>query len=356
MENKFSKVRASDFDAVIDGVKVSLFTLKNKSGLEISATNYGGRIVEIFAPDRRGEFADIALGKDTLDAYANGKTERFLGCVVGRYANRIADAKFVLNGVEYRLAANNGKNSLHGGVNAFDKKPWRVLSADSSHLRMALVSPDGDEGFPARVEVEMLYTLTDAGELVIEYTAVSGGDTHVNLTNHSFFNLHGAGVGDINDHIMTINADKFTPIDDGLIPEGAPVSVDGTPFDFRKPTVIGARVDGGDIQLKRAGGYDHNWVLNKTSEGALDFAAEVYEPVSGRVLTVYTTQPGMQFYGGNFFAGNICKGGKAYGRRCGLALETQHFPDTPNRPDFPPTLLRKGETYRHVCKYAFSVR
>ena len=356
MNSNFSKLNAADFDAEIDGVKVSLFTLKNKSGLEVSATNFGGRIVELFAPDRRGDFADVVLGRDTLGGYVNCASERFLGCVVGRYANRIKDAKFALNGKVYNLPANNGKNSLHGGARGFDMKAWEVLSADSSHLKMRLVSPDGDEGYPARLQVDMLYTITDAGEFVIDYEAVSDGDTHVNLTNHSFFNLHGNCVGDINDHIMTINADKYTPVDETLIPEGAPAPVDGTPFDFRKPTPIGARVEDDNVQLKRARGYDHNWVLNKTAPGALDFAAEVYEPVSGRVLSVYTTQPGMQFYGGNFFSGNVCKGGKPYNFRCALALETQHFPDTPNRPDFPTTLLRAGEKYRHTCKYAFSAR
>ncbi len=356
MKTSLSKVNPADFDAVIDGKKVGLFILKNKNGIEMSVTNFGGRVVELFTPDKNGEFADIVLGKETLDEYVNFKDERFLGATIGRFGNRIANSQFTLNGTVYKVPVNDGKNSLHGGFNGFDMKVWDVVEATETKLHLRLISPDGDEGYPAELTVDMIYSLNDANEFDITYTATSDADTHVNLTHHSFFNLHGAGVGDINDHVMQINADKYTPIDDTLIPEGEPASVEGTPLDFRKPTVIGERVDDDFIQLKRGNGYDHNWVLNKTSPDALEFAAEVFEPNSGRVLSVYTTEPAMQFYGGNFFTGTPGKWGAIYNRRASLALETQHYPDSPNRPDFPSTLLRKGETYKHICKYVFSVR
>ena len=356
MESKLSKVKPSDFDAVLDGEKVGLYILKNARGMEISATNFGGRVVELFAPDKNGAFADIVLGKETLAEYVACKDERFLGATIGRFGNRIANSRFELNGKVYNLPANDGKNSLHGGFKGFDMKPWRVVGADSRRLHMRLVSPDGDEGFPAKLTVDMVYSLDDDNNFDISYTAVSDGDTHVNLTHHSFFNLHGAGVGDINDHIMQINADFYTPIDETLIPEGSPAPVEGTPLDFRKPTRIGERVEDDFVQLKRGNGYDHNWIINRKTKDGLEFAAEVFEPVSGRVLSVYTTEPAMQFYGGNFFRGTPGKWGKIYNRRASLALETQHYPDSPNRPDFPSTLLRAGEEYRHVCRYNFSVR
>ncbi len=346
----------ADFECVIDGKRVGLYILKNKNGLELSVTNFGGRVVELFAPDRNGNFADIVLGSDTLDEYVNFKGERFLGATIGRFGNRIKDGKFTLNGKEYQLPLNNGKNSLHGGFKGFDMKVWDVVSEIESELHLRLVSPDGDEGFPAELTVNMFYRLTDDNAFEVEYLATSDGDTHVNLTHHSFFNLHGEGVGDINDHILTIAADKFTPIDDTLIPEGAPASVEGTPFDFRKPTQIGERLNCNNIQLQRGNGYDHNWILNKSADGALDFATEVFDKSTGRVMAVFTTEPAIQFYGGNFFNGMLGKGGKPYNYRASLALETQHYPDSPNRPDFPSTLLRKDENYHHICRYVFSVR
>lgn len=356
MRKLFTKLNSADFDSIVDSKKVGLYILKNKNGMELSVTNFGARVVELFVPDRNGVFEDVVLGHNTLDKYVNFKGERFLGATIGRFGNRIAGGKFSLGGKEYSLAQNNGVNSLHGGVKGFDMKVWDVVSHDDASICFRLVSPDGEEGFPATLAVDMTYTLNDANEFEIVHTAVSDGDTIVNLTHHSFFNLHGEGNGDINDHILTIDASKYTPVDDTLIPTGEIADVAGTPFDFLKPTPIGLRLGDAHEQLKRGNGYDHNWVLNKSADGALDFAAEVYEQKSGRVMDVFTTEPAMQFYGGNFFACEIGKSGKPYIFRGSLALETQHYPDSPNRANFPSTVLKKGETYKHICKYCFSTR
>lgn len=355
-KKQFSKLNPADFDAQIDSKKAGLYILKNKNGTEMSVTNFGARVVELFVRDRNGEFADVVLGHKTLDEYVNYKGERFLGATIGRFGNRIAKGRFSLGGKAYQLPVNNGENSLHGGFNGFDMRVWDVVSADESEIKFRLVSPDGDEGYPATLAVDMTYRLTDDDAFEVVHTATSDGDTIVNLTHHSFFNLHGEGVGDINDHVMTIDASRITPIDENMIPTGELMDVAGTPFDFTRPAVIGSRLGCGDIQLKRGNGYDHNWVLNKSAEGALDFAAEVFDPVSGRVLTVFTTEPAMQFYGGNFFDGEIGKSGRPYAFRGTFALETQHFPDSPNQPGFPSTVLKKGRVYKHVCRYAFSAR
>ncbi len=356
MHKNLSKIKSSDFEAKIGSKDVGLYILKNRCGMEMSVTNFGARVVELFVPDRRGNFDDVVLGHNTLDKYVNYKGERFLGASIGRFGNRIAGSRFKLGGREYLLEANDGSNSLHGGRQGFDMKVWDVASHGDSEIEFRLVSPDGDGGFPGELSVGMVYRLTDAGEFVIEYSVTSDAETVVNLTHHSFFNLRGEGNGDINGHIMTIDASKYTPVDAALIPTGEIADVAGTPFDFTRPTPIGLRLDSGDRQLELARGYDHNWVLNKSSEGALDFAAEVFEPESGRVLTVFTTEPGMQFYGGNFFNGEIGKSGKPYVFRGTFALETQHFPDSPNKPGFPSTVLKPGEVYRHICKYSFSAR
>ena len=356
MQGLFTNVNAADFDAVVDSKRVGLYYLKNRNGLELSVTNFGARIVELFAPDRNGKFADIVLGSATLEEYLHCKGERFLGSAIGRFGNRIAGGKFTLGGKTYSLPLNNGKNSLHGGYNGFDMKVWDVADFDESQIRFRLVSPDGDEGYPGTLTVDMSYTLTDANALEIVYAATSDKTTIVNLTHHSFFNLRGEGVGDINSHMMRINADYYTPVDDVLIPTGEIAPVGGTPLDFRCQTPIGARVNSEHEQIKRGRGYDHNWILNKTAVGALDFAAEVYEPESGRFLKVYTTEPAMQFYGGNFFDGMVGKNGKKYMFRGSLALETQHYPDSPNRPEFPSTVLEPSQMYRHVCKYVFGAK
>lgn len=356
MENLLSKLKIEDFTATIDGKNVSLYHLKNKAGMEISVTNFGARIIEIFVPDRNGNFADVTLGRNALDKYVNYKGARFFGAPVGRVANRIANAQFELNGKVYNLPKNNGENSLHGGVYGYDRKVWDVVSVSEQEIKFHLVSPDGDEGYPAELTVDMSYRLTDDNALEIKYLATSDGDTPVNLTNHSFFNLGGHDSGSIAEHILTINASHFTPVDGGLIPTGEIASVENTPLDFRKPTAIGARINDDYPQMKLGNGYDHNWILDKTAPDALDFAAEVYDPASGRVMRVYSTQPAMQFYSGNFKMDEICKSGKPYEFRSSYALETQHSPDSVNQPNFPSIILKKGEEYKHTCIYAFGTK
>jgi len=353
-----SKVNRADFQATIDGKPTDLYYLKNKNGMELTVTNFGARIVELFAPDRDGKFADIVLGHDRLDQYVNyGKTERFLGATIGRYGNRIAKGKFTLDGVEYTLPLNNGPNSLHGGDKGFDMLVWDARQIDGQTIAFHLVSPDGDQGYPGTLTVDMTYQLDDNNELIITHKATTDKKTVVNLTHHSFFNLHGAGNGTINDHIMTINASGYNPVDSTLIPDGPVAAVEGTPMDFRTPTAIGERVDENFVQLRYGHGYDHNWVLDRKTADALEQAAVVYEPTSGRVMEVWTTEPGMQFYGGNFFDGSWAgKGGKSYNFRASFALETQHFPDSPNRPDFPSVVLEPGQNYYHKCVYKFGVK
>ncbi len=356
MGDSKSTINPSDFNGSVDGEPVGIYFLKNANGLEMSVTNFGARVVELFAPDRDGNFADVVLGHSTLEDYVNFKGERFLGATIGRFGNRIANGEFFLNGKAYKLAKNDGSNSLHGGVKGFDMRVWKVEKAEANSIDFSLFSPDGEEGFPGNLSVKMRYSLTDENEFVVEHRAECDADTVINLTHHSFFNLHGEGCGSVNDHILRINADKFTPIDERMIPTGKLEDVSGTPFDFRVPTEIGKRLGEDDEQLKFGNGYDHNWVLG--NPGEVKLAAVVEEPKSGRVLSVYTSEPGMQFYGGNFFDGKVVgKGGRPYGRRESFALETQHFPDSPNRPEFPSSVLKKGDSYYHVCKYVFgSVR
>ncbi len=356
MEKILSKLKIQDFTAIIDNKQVSLYRLKNKAGMEITVTNFGARITELFAPDKDGNFADLVLGRNTLDKYVNYKGARFFGAAVGRVANRIANAKFELNGKVYNLPKNNGENSLHGGVYGYDRKVWDVISADEQEINFRLISPDGDEGYPAEVVIDMSYKLTDDNALVINYKATSNGDTPLNLTNHTFFNLGGHDSGCINHHIMTIYASKYTPVDSALIPTGEIADVENTPLDFRTPTAIGERLDSSHPQMKLGNGYDHNWLIDKTEPNALDLAAEVFDPISKRVMKVYTTQPAMQFFGGNFKTDEICKSGKAYDFRSSYALETQHSPDSVNQPNFPSIILKKGEEYNHTCIYAFSVK
>ncbi|MBE6414124.1 MAG: galactose mutarotase [Verrucomicrobiaceae bacterium] len=356
MEKILSKLKIQDFTAIIDNKQVSLYRLKNKAGMEITVTNFGARITELFAPDKDGNFADLVLGRNTLDKYVNYKGARFFGAAVGRVANRIANAKFELNGKVYNLPKNNGENSLHGGIYGYDRKVWDVISADEQEINFRLISPDGDEGYPAEVVIDMSYKLTDDNALVINYKATSDGDTPLNLTNHTFFNLGGHDSGCINHHIMTIYASKYTPVDSALIPTGEIADVENTPLDFRTPTAIGERLDSSHPQMKLGNGYDHNWLIDKTEPNALDLAAEVFDPISKRVMKVYTTQPAMQFFGGNFKTDEICKSGKAYDFRSSYALETQHSPDSVNQPNFPSIILKKGEEYNHTCIYAFSVK
>lgn len=319
-----------------------IYTIKN-DGISMKVTDFGCRIMELWVKDREGREANVVLGAETEEEYIRYKGERFLGATIGRYGNRIAGGRFTLDGKTYQLPLNNGVNSLHGGFKGFDMVFWKVDEVRQDGIVFSYLSPDGEEGYPGNLSVRMSYTLKD-NSLVIEYSAQTDAPTIVNLTHHSFFNLHGAGVGNVNDHLLTICADAYTPVDETLIPTGEIEPVEGTPFDFREPTEIGSRLGQKDVQLERGGGYDHNWVLNKPSSGALSKAAELFDPSTGRRMEVLTTEPGMQFYGGNYFEDKYCT----------LALETQHFPDSPNQPQFPSTVLRPGETYRQTCIYRFS--
>lgn len=334
-----------------------IYRLENINGIHMAVTDFGCRIMKLCTPDRKGVFSDIVLGANDEESYMNyGKGERFLGATIGRFGNRIAGGRFTLDGKEYILAQNNGTNALHGGVKGFDMVRWEVEEHDSKHIVFNYTSPDGEEGYPGELKVRMSYALEDDDSLVIKYRAATDKPTIVNLTHHSFFNLHGEGNGTINDHILMINASRFTPVDARLIPTGALESVEGRPFDFRNPASIESRLDFSNPQIRLGGGFDHNWVLDKEAEGMLTKAAQVYEPRSGRLLEVFTTEPGMQFYGGNYFDGTMHgKNGRPYIRNCAFALETQHFPDSPNHPDFPSTVLRPGQEYTQTCIYKFSI-
>ena len=339
-----------------DGQDVQLFTLQNQAGMQARIMNYGAIVVSLTAPDRNGQFEDVVLGFDSLDGYL--KTHPYFGAVVGRYGNRIAKGRFKLNGKEYQLATNNGPNALHGGLKGFDKRVWTPqdvsAAAGAPSLQLSYRSIDKEEGYPGVLNARVTYTLTDSNELKLEYHATSDQDTVVNLTNHSYFNLKGPGAGTILDHEIMINADRFTPVNATLIPTGELRPVEGTPFDFRKPTRIGARIDQADQQLKFGGGYDHNFVLNGV-QGTVSLAARVTESTTGRVMEVHTDQPGVQFYTGNFLDGTITgKGEKVYQKRYGFCLETQHFPDSPNQPAFPSTVLKPDDTYRSTTIYRFS--
>lgn len=351
-----SKVNRKDFQTLVDGKKTDLFVIKNKNGLEMTVTNYGARVVEFFVPDRDGKFEDIVLGHDNIEKYINFTGERFLGATIGRFANRIADGKFTLDGVNYQLTINDDPNSLHGGEKGFDRVVWDTKQIDSHKLEFTYLSVDGEQGYPGNLEVKMTYELTDDNEFIVSHHAVTDKRTIVNLTHHSFFNLHGAGNGTVNDHILMLNADKFTPVNNVLIPTGEQLSVEDTPMDFRTPVYIGSRVNDDYKQLEYGHGYDHNWILNRKTSNDMELAATVYEPVSGRFMEVYTTEPGIQFYGGNFFDGEVGKHGKKYEYRASLALETQHFPDSPNHSEFPSVVLSPGEEYKHICIYKITVK
>lgn len=350
-------VKVSDWGKTKDGVSVKIWTLKNANGITAKITDYGAIITELHLPDRNNNFADVVLGFDNVSDYENFSD--YFGAVVGRYGNRISNAEFSIDGKKYALEKNNNSNTLHGGFKGFDKRVWRgEASADNNAAvaKFALVSPDGDGGFPGELNVEVVYTLNNKNELVVNYRATTDKATVCNLTQHSYFNLMGAGNGNILNHELTIFADKITPVDEFLIPTGKFRDVAGTPFDFRRPKTVGSRIEADDEQLAFGGGYDHNWVLNKRASGEMSLAARLYEPVSGRQLEVFTEEPGVQFYCGNFLANQVGKNGKVYRYRYGMCLETQHFPDSPNRPNFPSTLLRAGETYNTTTIFKFSVQ
>lgn len=353
--NKF-QIRKQPFGKTAEQKPVDLFTLTNAHGAEARIMTYGGIVVSLKVPDRNGNLQDVTLGYDSLEGYLKNNSPYF-GALIGRYGNRIGKGKFSLAGQEYRLAANNGENHLHGGNRGFDKVVWKakeVRSKDGVGLELAYVSKDTEEGYPGNLSIAVVYTLTNSNELKIEYTATTDKETVVNLTNHAYFNL--AGKGKILDHEVMINADQFTPVDRGLLPTGELRSVKGTPMDFRKPTAIGARIDQQDEQLVFGKGYDHNWVLNRT-HSKLALAARVQDPSSGRVLEVLTTEPGIQLYTGNFLDGTIKgKGGQVYQQRAAFCLETQHFPDSPNKPSFPSTILKPGQKYTSATVYKFSTK
>ncbi len=344
------------FGKTADGKPVDIYTLTNTKGMEARIMTYGGIIVSLKTPDRNGKFADVELGFDSLDPYLKGHP--FFGALVGRYGNRIAKGKFKVSGKEYNLLVNNGENHLHGGALGFDKKVWTAKSGKSTEgqtLELKYTSADMEEGYPGKLDVTVVYTLTNDNALKIDYTAKTDKATHVNLTNHSYFNLAGAGNGDILSHEMMINAYQATKVDKGLIPTGEIVNIKGTALDFTAPTVIGTRIDSSEEQMVWGFGYDHNYVINGGGK-SLMLAARVHEPTSGRVMEVLTTEPGVQFYTGNHLAVPAGKGGKPYPKRSGFCLETQHYPDTPNRPEFPTTLLKPSQTYHTTTVYKFSAQ
>ena len=348
-------ITKADFGATPEGQAVELYTLRNSKGMEATIMTYGGIVTSLKTADRNGKFGDVVLGYDNLAGYL--KSTPYFGALVGRYGNRIANGKFSLDGVESTLAQNNGVNALHGGVKGFDKQVWTARPLPTAHgpsLILTYVSPAGEEGYPGTLSVTAIYSVTEAGELRLDYSATTSAKTVVNLTHHSYFNLRGSG--DILDHTVVINADKFTPTDAGSIPTGELRPVAGTPFDFTTPHTIGERINANDEQLKLGKGYDHNWVANKNGN-ELSFIAAVSEPTSGRMMEVWSTEPGTQFYTGNFLDGSITgKGGWTYQFRNGLCFEPQHFPDSPNHPAFPTAVLNPGEKFSNTIIYKFSAK
>ncbi|MFT5143906.1 MAG: aldose 1-epimerase [Thalassolituus oleivorans] len=355
-QNAAYEVVTTPFGTLPDGRAVDLYTVTTPSGIVMKVTNYGGIITHLMVPDATGTIGDVVLGYDNLDAYL--ASTPYFGAIIGRYGNRIANGRFSIDGTAFTLAANNGQNHLHGGITGFDKVLWaaEAFSGPSgAGVIFSYTSADGEEGYPGALQVQVTYTLGDDGSLGFDYAASTDKSTPVNLTQHSYFNLAGPSSTSILGHDLQIAASRFTPVDDGLIPTGELADVTGTPFDFRAPHAIGARIEADNEQMVRGLGYDHNWVLDGRA-GGLKLAARVVEPSSGRVMEVRTEEPGIQFYSGNFLDGTLpAKGGGTYAHRSGFCLETQHFPDSPNQPGFPSTLLEPGETYRTRTVYTFSV-
>lgn len=343
-------VAPADFEAEVDGDSIKLYTLTNGE-IVAAITNYGARVVSLHVPDANDNLVDVVLGYKNLAAYQQSG-DGFYGAIVGRYGNRIAKGQFELDGQQYQLELNDGPNTLHGGTNGFFGKIWEVKHVTDSSLELQYLSPDGDAGYPGKLEVTVVYTVTSANGLEITYHATTDKATVVNLTNHAYFNLSGEGDSTILDHLLTIRADGYTPVDETLIPTGEITPVEGTPFDFRQPTAIGARIDTADTQLLLGKGYDHNFVLKK--EPGLQLVATVESPKTGIVMDVLTEEPGLQFYSGNFMD-NVqnAKGGKTYGHRAAFCLETQHFPDSPNKQEFPSTVLEPGGEYKTKTIYQF---
>jgi aldose 1-epimerase len=346
------ELRNRAFLQTLDGKEVKLFVLKNKKNATAELTNYGARLVSLFVPDKNGAMVDVTLGYDSLASYTR-PGESFFGATIGRYANRIANARFSLDGKEYKLAVNNGPNTLHGGNKGFDKVVWDAMQKDSQSIVFSYVSKDGEEGFPGTLTSKVTFTLTDENAIQIDYEATTDAKTVANLTNHAYFNLNGAGSGTINDHELMINADNILPVNATLIPTGKPAKVAGTPFDFRQLAIIGTRIDTTNEQIRNGQGFDHNYVLNGV-DGKVNKVATIKGNISGITMEVYTDQPGLQFYGGNFLNGaRPGKGGKTYNYRDAFCLEAGHYPDSPNQPAFPTTVLNPGETYKQTTIYKF---
>ncbi len=344
------------FQQVIDGKQTDLFVLKNKNNMQAAVTNYGGRLVSLLVPDKDNNFADVSVGFDSVLQYETS-TEPYFGATIGRYGNRIAKGKFSLDGKEYTLFTNNGPNTLHGGKKGFQYVVWDAKQIGDSILELSYLSKDMEEGFPGNLQVKVIYHLTEANELKLTYEALTDKKTVINLTNHAFFNLNGTGSGTINNHVLMINADHYTPVDSTLIPTGEIIPVANTPFDFRTAVAIGKNVDADDVQLKNGNGYDHNFVLNKNTTAGLNHAATVVADKTNIIMEVFTTEPGLQFYGGNFMQSkNRMKGGGKDDFRTAFCLETQHFPDSPNQPSFPSTVLEPGKAYSSSSVYKFSVK
>lgn len=356
-EKKMDAPLKSEPFGEIDGQAVTLHTLTNKNGLRARIADYGGIVVSLEVPDRDGKLADVVLGFDKITEYP--EKSQYFGCITGRYANRIAKGKFSLDGKEYTLAVNNGPNHLHGGLKGFDKQVWKGTASETPEgpaLKLEWTSPDGDEGYPGKLDCTVTYTLTHGNALRIDYKAVTDKPTVLNLTNHTYFNLAGEGAATVLDHELKIATDRFNAVDETSIPVGEPASVEGTPLDFREFHVIGARIDGDHVQLKNGLGYDHNYVFKAARDSKLIPMVVLREPKSGRVMEVSSTEPGIQFYTGNFLDGRTGKGGKPYAHRSALCLETQTYPDAPNRPAFPSPVLRPGETYETTTVYTFSAK
>jgi aldose 1-epimerase len=355
--NSNRRPSSEKFDRVIDGKQIKLYTLKNSKGVEVAITNFGGRIVSLHVPDKNQELRDINLGFDSLDGYLESAkiNETYFGAIIGRYGNRIANAKFSIDGTTYKLAANNGQNALHGGLKGFNAVVWDVLLENDQTLKLSYLSVDGEEGYPGNLKIIVTYTLDEANNLKIFYQAETDKKTVVNFTNHAFFNLNGENSGSIINHQLQINASAYTPVSENLIPTGLIEQVEGTPFDFRTPATIGLRIDADHQQLIYGRGYDHNYVFDADRE-RLHLAAVATGDQSGIEMKVYTDEPAMQFYSGNFISGNnIGKGGRVYEKRCAFCLETQHFPDSPNQPDFPSTLLSPGNKFESTTIYQFGL-
>ena len=348
---------AAAFEQTIDGKKVSLYTIKNTKGMQAAITNFGGRLVSLLVPDKSGKPTDVIVGFDNLNDFVKISTDPYYGATIGRYGNRIAKAKFSIDGVEYKLAANNGVNALHGGPKGFHNVVWDAKPVGENALELTYTAADGEEGYPGKLNVKVVYSITNSNELKIDYEATTDKKTVCNLTHHSYFNLNGVGSGNIADHQLMINADTYTPVDETLIPTGKIEKVEGTPFDFRTATAIGARVnDSANEQIKRGAGYDHNFVLNKNKGTGLNHAATAWGDKSGILMDVYTEEPGLQFYGGNFMNGKNSLKGTKDDHRTAFCLETQHFPDSPNQPSFPSTLLEPGKVYKTTSVYKFGVK